>query len=53
MRSVPHGPNPPDMRGKKSMRCRCPCCTWQDFREDYWRKLADREMRDFKRSRNR
>lgn len=57
MRSIPHGSNPPDMKGRKTLMAGCRCCVWQDFREDYWRKQAELDVAeargDFERGRTR
>lgn len=48
MRSIPWSPRRmnQNLRGRKTMGARCKCCVWQNFKEDYRRKLDEREMRD-------
>lgn len=53
MRSIPHAGRKANsnLRGKKTRLATCKCCMWQDFREDYWRKMAKNEIRKaFKRT---
>lgn len=48
MRSIPHAKRKSNanLRGRKTLVASCKCCVWQDFREDYWRKVAEEDMRD-------
>jgi hypothetical protein len=48
MRSIGHAKRKANtnMRGRKTMFASCKCCDWVDLREDYFRALAKKEMRD-------
>jgi hypothetical protein len=47
MKSGP-GPNGnANLRGRKSFTFRCGCCDAWDLREEYSKRLAEREMRDW------
>lgn len=49
MRSLGHATRKSNsnLRGKKTMDAGCGCCTWRNLKEDYWRMIAKREMRDY------
>jgi hypothetical protein len=48
MRSIGHAKrrSNTNLRGRKTLVAGCGCCVWQDFREDYARKLADEYAED-------
>jgi hypothetical protein len=37
-----------NLKGKKSQRLFCSCCTVQNFKEDYFKKLDQKEIAQFK-----